>query len=152
MKGGRAMRRGLVKILGVLILSLVFSFFLSKVTYANNYLKPEELKKWLETGKKVIIVDIQPHDEFVKRHIKGSIETNAFPANTDELKKRLDKALPVINKSNDPVVIVCPRGKSGAKNAYDYLKSKGVPESRLYILEGGIAGWPYPELLEKGGK
>jgi hypothetical protein len=48
------------------------------------------------------------------------------------------------------VVIICPRGKSGASNTYDYIKSKGIPENRLYILEGGIAGWPYKEMLIKG--
>jgi len=140
------------KTLGLkLVFSLVF-LFSAVLLYAsqNNMIKPEELKNWLTSGKKVILVDIQPHEDFVKGHIKGSIETNAFPASKDEERKRLDKVLPIIQKSNDPVVIICPRGRSGAKNSYDYLKSKGVPENRLYILEGGMAGWPYPELLEKG--
>jgi len=140
------------KTLGLkLVFSLVF-LFSAVLLYAsqNNMIKPEELKNWLTSGKKVILVDIQPHEDFVKGHIKGSIETNAYPASKDEEKKRLDKVLPIIQKSNDPVVIICPRGRSGAKNSYDYLKSKGVPENRLYILEGGMAGWPYPELLEKG--
>jgi rhodanese-related sulfurtransferase len=140
------------KTLGLkLVFSLVF-LFSAVLLYAsqNNMIKPEELKNWLTSGKKVILVDIQPHEDFVKGHIKGSIETNAYPASKDEEKKRLDKVLPIIQKSNDPVVIICPRGRSGAKNTYDYLKSKGVPENRLYILEGGMAGWPYPELLEKG--
>lgn len=131
-------------------LGFLFILLWGKVSFAYNYLKPEEFKKWLETGKKVIIVDIQPHDEYVKHHFKGSIETNAFPANNDVLRKRIDKALPIINQSNDPVVIICPRGRSGARNTYDYLKSKGAPESRLYILEGGMSGWPYPEFIEKG--
>lgn len=137
---------------------ILFFLFLTTATiftqraYATNFIEPEEFKKWLTSGKAVIIVDIQPHDEFVKKHFKGSIETNAFPANTEDLKKRLDKALPIIQKSNDPVVIICPRGRSGAQNSYDYLKAKGVPESRLFILKGGIAGWPYPELLERGEK
>jgi rhodanese-related sulfurtransferase len=140
------------KTLGLkLVFSLVF-LFSAALLYASQYnmIKPEELKNWLTSGKKVILVDIQPHEDFVKGHIKGAIETNAFPASKDEEKKRLDKVLPIIQKSNDPVVILCPRGRTGAKNSYDYLKSKGVPENRLYILEGGMAGWPYPELLEKG--
>jgi rhodanese-related sulfurtransferase len=140
------------KTLGLkLVFSLVF-LFSAVLLYASQYnmIKPEELKNWLTSGKKVILVDIQPHEDFVKGHIKGSIETNAYPASKDEERKRLDKVLPIIQKSNDPVVIICPRGRSGAKNSYDYLKSKGVPENRLYILEGGMAGWPYPELLEKG--
>ncbi len=127
---------------------LVFLFTTS--AFAANYVKPEDFKNWLESGKKLIIVDIQPADEFEEHHFKGSIETNAFPAKTDEEKKRLDKVLPIIMSSNDDVVIICPRGRSGASNTYEYLKSKGVSENRLYILEGGIAGWPYKEMFVKG--
>jgi rhodanese-related sulfurtransferase len=104
----------------------------------------------METGKKMTIVDIQPKNEFEQHHFKGSIETNAFPAKTDEEKKRLDSVIEKIKKSSEDVVIICPRGKSGASNTYDYIKSKGIPENRLYILEGGIAGWPYKEMLIKG--
>jgi len=132
----------------VLAVSLVFLFTTS--AFAANYVKPEDFKKWLESGKKLIIVDIQPAEEFEEHHFKGSIETNAFPAKTDEEKKRLDKVIPLIMSSSDDVVIICPRGRSGASNTYEYLKSKGVPEKRLYILEGGIAGWPYKEMFVKG--
>lgn len=142
----------MVKLYRTFVWVFLFSFvglvFYSKA-FATNFIEPEEFKKWLTSGKKVIIVDIQPHEDFVKGHFKGSIETNAFPANTEELKKRIDKALPVIQNSQDPVVIVCPRGRSGAQNTYDYIKSQGISESRLFILKGGMAGWPYPELLEK---
>ncbi|MFN4131954.1 MAG: rhodanese-like domain-containing protein [Caldimicrobium sp.] len=133
-----------------LMVSFFFILLFTKNAFATNYIEPEELKKWLTSGKGVILVDIQPHDDFIKGHIKGAIETNAFPANNDDLRKRLDKVLPIIQKSTNPVVIICPRGRSGAKNSYDYLLSKGVPESRLFILKGGMAEWPFPELLEKG--
>jgi rhodanese-related sulfurtransferase len=132
----------------VLAVSLVFLFTTS--AFAANYVKPEDFKKWLESGKKLIIVDIQPAEDFEEHHFEGSIETNAFPAKTDEEKKRLDKVIPLIMSSSDDVVIICPRGRSGASNTYEYLKSKGVPEKRLYILEGGIAGWPYKEMFVKG--
>ena len=134
----------------VLMLAVWFVFLFTTFAFAANYVKPEEFKKWLESGKKVIIVDIQPAKEFEEHHFKGAIETNAFPAKTDEEKKRLDKVLPIIMSSDADVVIVCPRGRSGAMNAYEYLKSKGVPEKRLYILEGGVAGWPYKEMFIKG--
>lgn len=52
--------------------------------------KPEVFKQWLENKKPMIIVDIQPADEFAKHHFEGSIETNAFPAKTDKEKARLD--------------------------------------------------------------
>lgn len=133
-----------------LVFTLSFLFFLTTAAFAANYVKPEEFKKWLETGKKMVIVDIQPAKEFEEHHFKGSIETNAFPAKTDEEKKRLDRVIPQIMSSKDDVVIICPRGRSGASNTYEYLKSKGVPEKRLYILEGGIEGWPYKEMFIKG--
>ncbi len=132
------------------ILMMMFMFVLISNAFAANMLKPELFKQWLESGKKMIIVDIQPKDEFEKHHFLGSVETNAFPAKTDEEKKRLDPVIEKIKQSKDDVVIICPRGKSGASNTYEYLKSKGIPENRLYILEGGIAGWPYKEMLQKG--
>lgn len=115
-----------------------------------RYVKPDTFKGWLESGKKMVIVDIQVPAEFEKRHFKGAVETGAYPAKTDEEKKRLDKALERINASKDDIVIVCPRGGGGAKNTYDYLKSMGVEEGRLYILEKGAQGWPYPEMCEIG--
>jgi len=109
-----------------------------------NYVSQEKFKDWLSTGKKTIIVDIQASAEFAKRHFKGSIETNAYPVKSDEERKRLDAVLGQINASREDVVIVCPRGGGGAKNTYEYLKSKGVDEKRLFILEKGMEGWPYP--------
>ena len=134
----------------LVLYAVSFVFLFTATAFAANYVKPDEFKKWLETGKKMIIVDIQPAKDFEEHHFKGSIETNAFPAKTDEEKKRLDKVIPQIMSSKDDVVIICPRGKSGASNTYEYLKSKGVPENRLYILEGGIAGWPYKKIFVKG--
>lgn len=134
------------------IWSLVVCFALcfSTTAMAVNMLKAEDFKKALEAKKPMIIVDIQPAKEFEQHHFKGSIETNAFPAKTDEEKSRLDKAVQKAKESKDDVIIVCPRGRSGAMNTYEYMKSKGIDEKRLFILEGGIAGWPYKEMLSKG--
>jgi rhodanese-related sulfurtransferase len=140
------MKRNVIRV-GILLSAFMLLPFSA---FAANYVKPEEFKQWLETGKQVVVVDIQPADDFEKQHFKGSIETNAFPAKTDEEKRRIDKALPAISSSKDDVVIICPRGRSGASNTYDYLKSKGVPESRLHILEGGIGGWHFKEHFVTG--
>lgn len=131
-------------------LSLAFTLLAAGPAMAANYITPANLKKILDAKQEVIMVDIQPAADFAKQHLPGSIETNAFPAKSDEEKGRLDKALPAINGSKAPVIVLCPRGKSGAKNSYDYLQSKGVVENRLQILEGGIADWPYGEMFVKG--
>jgi rhodanese-related sulfurtransferase len=133
-----------------LCLALVALLLVPYAALAANYVKPDIFKQWLANNKPLVIVDIQPAEDFGDQHFKGSIETNAFPSKSDEQKKRLDKALPTIQTSKGDVVIICPMGKGGAVNSYDYLKSKGVPEKRLFILEGGIDGWPYPELFVKG--
>ena len=117
---------------------------------AANYIEPQELKELLDKKMPVIMVDIQPAADFEKQHLGGSIETNAFPAKSDDEKKRLDKVLPIIKASNDPVVVICPRGKTGAKNSYEYIVSQGVSEERMQILEGGIYEWPYKEMFVKG--
>jgi rhodanese-related sulfurtransferase len=131
-------------------LALAALLFAPHAASAANYVKPDALKQWLANNKQLVLVDIQLAGDFGDHHFRGAIETNAFPAKSDEEKRRLDKALPEIQSSNGDVVIICPKGKGGALNAYDYLKSKGVPENRLVILEGGIGGWPYPELFVKG--
>lgn len=131
-------------------LTLALTLVSATVALADNYIEPQELKELLDKKQPVILVDIQPAADFEKQHLPGSIETNAFPAGKDEEKTRLDKALPLINASKAPVVVLCPRGKSGAKNSYNYLQSKGVSEDRMQILEDGIAGWPYKELFVKG--
>ncbi len=133
-----------------LYLGLVVLFLVPFSPFAANYVKPDIFKQWLASNKQIIIVDIQTAENFGAHHFKGSIETNAFPVKSDEEKKQLDKILPKIQSSKGEVVIICPKGKGGALNAYDYLKSKGVPESRLLVLEGGIDGWPYPDLFVTG--
>jgi rhodanese-related sulfurtransferase len=111
-----------------------------------TYTGTKEFKASLESGKPMLIVDIQVPAEFAQHHFKGALETDAFPAKSDAEKARLDRVLPLIAGSRDEVVIVCPRGGGGAKNTYDYLKTKGVDEKRLRILEGGMQGWPYQSL------
>jgi len=133
-----------------IVLTLALTLLSATAALAANYIEPQELKELLDKKSEVILVDIQPAADFEKQHLPGSIETNAFPAAKDEEKARLDSALTVINASKSPVIVVCPRGKTGAKNSYNYLESKGVSEERMQILEDGIAGWPYKEMFVKG--
>jgi rhodanese-related sulfurtransferase len=140
--------RSTVKVkMGTILAVLLFSVTLA---HAENYVNPDQFKQWLETSKPFQIVDIQTREEFEKHHFMGSIETNAYPVKSDEEKQRLDQILPVLQASKDNVVVVCPRGGGGAKNTYEHLKSKGIPEDRLFILEKGVDGWPYTEWFVQG--
>jgi rhodanese-related sulfurtransferase len=134
-----------------LLLTLMLALVATAAWAAGyNYVKPELFKGWLESGKEVVIVDIQVPAEYVKRHFKGSLETGAYPVKSDEERARLDKTLERINATTAEVVIVCPRGGGGAKNTYDYLKANGVDEKRLFILEKGMEGWTFPEMCVTG--
>jgi rhodanese-related sulfurtransferase len=108
-----------------------------------NYIAPDALQKRITEGSPMILIDICSVDQFAAGHIKGSIETNAYPVKTDAEKARLAKYLPQIKTASEDVIIVCPRGGGGAKNTFDFYKSNGVEEKRLLILEKGMEKWPY---------
>lgn len=114
---------------------------------AFNYYTQEDLKHALENKASMVLVDIQPEEDYLAHHINGAIETNAFPAKTDEELLRLKAIEEDVKESKDPIVIVCPRGGGGAQRTIKHLKTIGVPASQLYILEKGQDGWPYEELL-----
>ena len=136
------------------LLSLVMFLVLGAVTsvYAGdyNYIDAKNMKNRIETGNEVIIVDIQIEKEFKQHHLPGSIATYAYPVKTEAERAQIDKAVQLYQESGKDVVIVCPRGKGGAKRCYDYMLKNNVPTEKIYILEKGIAGWPYKELFEKG--
>ncbi len=113
-----------------------------------KYHTAEEIKDFIEKDEDIILLDIQPEEDWDKHHIKGAIATYAFPADDDEGKAKLDEVLPTLEESEDKIIIICPRGGGGAENTHKYLVEKGIKEDRLYILEKGQEGWPYDELLE----
>ncbi len=116
------------------------------LAWGYNYVKPAEMKEWLTSGRDLLIVDIQPAPAFARQHLPGAMETNAYPVKSDEDRRRLDKAIAAYRQRPRPVVVVCPRGKGGAKRCYTYLKENGVGEDHLFILKGGMDNWPFPEL------
>ncbi|AGW13390.1 rhodanese-like domain-containing protein [Megalodesulfovibrio gigas] len=108
-----------------------------------NYIAPEALQQRLQAKDTMILVDICSVEQFKSGHIAGSLETNAYPVDTDEEKARLAALLPTIEASTADVIIVCPRGGGGAKKTVAFYISKGVDPKRLLILEKGMDGWPF---------
>lgn len=128
-----------------LIICAVLSFFTQQTLAADyQYISAEKLKDQLEASKAILLVDIQEKQDFSAHHIKGSLETNAYPIKSDAKRQTLDPAVQKA-KNYEAVIVVCPRGKGGAKRAYDYLKEHGVPEAKLSILTGGMENWPYQD-------
>jgi rhodanese-related sulfurtransferase len=135
-----------------LILALtLLTMILTAPAYADdyNYVSPEKVKNWISSGTPISIVDIQVKEEFDAHHLTGSIATFSYPVKSDTDKAKLDEAVTALKKNDTPVVVVCPRGKGGAKRCYDYLEDQGIAQDRLLILTKGMAGWPYEEMVEK---
>ena len=108
-----------------------------------NFISAQALKERIDGGSSPMIIDICPAEQFAGGHIKGAIETNAYPVKTVAERARLASCSARIKASADQVVIICPRGAGGAKRAYDFYQAHGVEKSRLLILEKGMNGWPY---------
>lgn len=114
-----------------------------------SYITAEEMKGRIEAAGEMIILDIQVEDEFSMHHLPGSVPTYAYPVKTEEERTRIDQVVQLYEQSGKEIVIVCPRGEGGAKRGYDYLVSRDIPAEKITILEKGMAGWPYAELVEK---
>lgn len=131
-----------VLILLTLMMSALFGATWATSADAYKYITVENLNTRLGAGSPMILVDICPVEQFAKEHIEGSLETNAYPVETEAEKARLAEYLPALQASSDDVIIVCPRDGSGAKRTVYYYKANGIVENRTFILERGLDKWP----------
>lgn len=116
-----------------------------------QFVSPETFRQWLEQDK-AIVVDVHTYDGYLRGHFPGSIPTHAYPVVTPDQKNRVEAIIPAINRSDKPVVLVCFGGITGAPNARIHLVSRGVPNRRLFILQGGSMGFPWKNMLISGNR
>ncbi len=145
------MKKILLVTLPIILFAAYVVYTLSTTTVHSGaqYVSPETFRGWLAQNRSIII-DVQPYSAYVKRHFPGSYATYAYPVKTPDQKKKLDALLPVMKKSEKPVVLVCPGGITGAPNARLHLLERGIPNERLFILKGGTSGWPWKNMLISG--
>lgn len=92
------------------------------------------LRSWLESGKKVTVLDVRPPHERAEWHIPGSVHINAY----DKLKAGSDDALEGFYPDKSiPVVTVCAGGKTSL-TAAAILTERGYD---AYSLSQGMKGW-----------
>ncbi len=92
------------------------------------------LKSWLETGKKVSIVDIRPASQRPESPITGSIHVDVY----DKLKQNDKSAFDNLHLDKSiPVVTFCGGGKASMVAA-EMLSLKGYD---AFSLEGGLTEW-----------
>lgn len=94
----------------------------------------EELRRRIERGEPVVLLDIRPREERAEWAIPGSRWVDAYHAVKGGDFRPLDTLdLP----AGIPVVVICAAGKTSAVAA-DYLRSRGIEASSL---EGGMRAW-----------
>ncbi|MGI9537285.1 MAG: rhodanese-like domain-containing protein [Desulfocapsaceae bacterium] len=126
---------------------LIFLFATAATAAQYNFMAAEELKKRIDSNDDILIIDIQVEEDFRQHHIPGSLATHAYPVKTSDDLTRLDPVVKLQQNDTRPVVIVCPRGAGGAKRTHDYLMANGILKDRLWILEKGMSGWEYNDLI-----
>ena len=94
----------------------------------------ETLRRWLEEGRPVTILDVRPTAERAEWAIPGSLHVDAY----DALKAHDPAALADVDVPSDgPVVTVCAAGKTSLIAA-EQLAARGV---EAMSLEGGMKAW-----------
>ena len=141
-----------MKRFAIILFITLTMFSVSPPTHAESdgefqHISPTEVKNRIENGAFMTILDIQVKDEYDKHHIVGALASYAYPVKSDADRAKLDVVMEKLTAEDDPIIIVCPRGGGGAKRTWQYLSSKGLSTNRMYILENGQGGWPYPDLL-----
>jgi glyoxylase-like metal-dependent hydrolase (beta-lactamase superfamily II) len=94
----------------------------------------ETLRRWLEEGRPVMVLDVRPAAERAEWAIPGSLHVDVY----DALKAHDPSALANVEvPSNTPVVTVCAAGKTSLIAA-EQLAARGV---EVMSLEGGMKAW-----------
>ena len=136
------MKKSLLMVLLLLLVAgLVIGCDSSVDEDTYNYISTEELALRLDNGDikngEMIMVSSQTEEEWETGYLEEAIATHARPLETDEDFAKLDDALAQIEDGDMDVIIICPRGGSGATRPFDYFGENGVDTDRLLILEGG---------------
>ena len=100
----------------------------------ESSIKADTLRKWLNEGKPVFVLDVRPKEQREEWQIPGSVYLDAY--------KRLNAGdNSVLNEvsipKNTPVVTVCAAGRT-SEIAASELRKKGI---EAYSLENGMKGW-----------
>jgi rhodanese-related sulfurtransferase len=115
---------------GVNVPSKAFGEFVEH-HYETPRIAPEELKRWLEDGKKLVILDSRPYEEYHRMNIPGGIDTPGA-----ELAWRVhDLAL-----DPDTTVVVNCAGRTRSIIGCQSLRNAGIPNP-VVALKDGTMGW-----------
>lgn len=103
-----------------------------KINFANG-ITPENLKADVDGQKVFTVMDVRAKADFDKGHISNAVSAPS----SDEA--AVMKA--VNDNPNGLYVLVCYTGNSKADAARNIMVNKGVDESRIICLQGGMKTW-----------
>ncbi|KAA3438227.1 HesA/MoeB/ThiF family protein [Rufibacter hautae] len=88
-----------------------------------------ELYGWLNSGKKMLLLDVREQDEYVQGHLQKSLLTplSVFRNQIDQLPQHL------------PIITICQKGGRSRKAAELLLGKE--PNADVYSLAGGMEAW-----------
>ncbi len=98
-----------------------------------NGITPENLKADVEGQKVFTVMDVRAKDAFDKGHISNAVSA---PSNDESAIKKA-----VNDNPNGLYVLVCYSGNFKADEARNIMVNKGVDESRIICLQGGMGTW-----------
>lgn len=115
---------------GVNVPSKAFGEFVEH-HYGTPRIPPEELKAYLFQGKKLVILDSRPFDEFHRMNIPGGIDVPGA-----ELAYRVHDLAP----DPDTLVVVNCAGRTRSIIGCQSLRNAGIP-NEVVALKDGTMGW-----------
>ena len=115
---------------GVNVPSKAFGEFVEH-HYQTPRIPPEELRQWLSEGKKLVILDSRPYEEYHRMNIPGGIDMPGA-----ELAWRVHDVAP---DPNTLVVVNCA-GRTRSIIGCQSLRNAGIP-NRVVALKDGTMGW-----------
>ncbi len=127
----------------ILCLTFALSLTLTSIVIAKdyNYISPQEFKARLDAGEveqgKLMVFSTQNHKEFASGYLPVAVQTFARPLESEEDYRKLEIVLARAKATTEDIVVICPRGGSGATRPYDYLQKNGIDAGRMFILTKG---------------
>jgi rhodanese-related sulfurtransferase len=99
--------------------------------YGTESVDPPELKQWIESGRKMVVLDSRTHEEFVRMSIPTGVSVPG-----GELAYRIGDMVP------DPqtLVVVNCAGRTRSILGAESLRRAGIP-NKVVALRNGTMGW-----------
>jgi rhodanese-related sulfurtransferase len=99
--------------------------------YGTESVDPPELKQWIDSGRKMVVLDSRTHEEFVRMSIPTGISVPG-----GELAYRIGDIVP---DPNTLVVVNCA-GRTRSILGAESLRRAGIP-NKVVALRNGTMGW-----------